>query len=164
MEVDRRPGDTKADYGTPLAGDDYELCLYENGILRQSWRSRAAVVWRPPVLEDTATGYVYKDGDLTPDGIKSLKLIEAVDGAAKITLKGKTMRCSSRPLDAERRPPAAAPEVERAPCFGATYTAPFRKQDSETLLACPTRRASPPRRRARRRPRCRRPGLRSTAR
>jgi hypothetical protein len=128
----------KADYGDPLTTDTVELCLYESGALVTSVQALAAQTCATgPCWSEGATSFVYRNPDLTPDGVRSLKLIEGlVDGDARITLRGKGGGLGVPDLSQltgvlDVRLHSSAGSI----CWGATFSPPFAKNDGLTLRA-----------------------------
>ena len=83
-----------ADFGDPVNGDDYQLCLYDESGVTPLLVSRADApaggqcdgkpCWAP-----TKAGYKYKDSALTPNGVKKIVMKAGAEGKAKIVLKAK---------------------------------------------------------------------------
>jgi hypothetical protein len=121
----------KADFGNPVAGDDYALCLYQDGSLFQSWAAPAGGRWK-----SNPKGYVYTDRAAS-EGLSSIKLIEGLTGKARITVKGKGAVLAMPDLDDDLGGVLDV-QVQRGagqPCWGATYTPPYRKQGPGNLVA-----------------------------
>jgi hypothetical protein len=80
---------TKADFGDPLATDDYILCVYDGGGLRTSIVvPKGGTCGSKPCWKDQTKGFSYKTK--TPvAGITQLQLAAGADGKAKIAVKGK---------------------------------------------------------------------------
>jgi hypothetical protein len=115
--------------------DGYDLCLYEDGALVQSFNVPAAGTcdgvpcWRP-----TGTGFAYRDRDLTPDGILSVKLTPGIDGKAKVKVVGKStgldipdLSTLNGTLDVQLQKKASSL------CWAATFSTPYTKNDGQTL-------------------------------
>jgi hypothetical protein len=87
--------------------------------------------------KDSATQYTYSHKALVPDGKLKLKLKEGlVNGTAKILLKGKgtgvvlpDLSQLTGTVDVQLQ------KTSGLPCWGATYTAPFLKNDGVTFKA-----------------------------
>ncbi len=118
-------GPAVADYGRPDIGDDYTLCIYEDG--GPSVLLAAAL----PVGGDwnavTSSGCKMHSASGAPAGIVSAVLKTGAAGAARITLKGKGPNLGlgslalapGTTLSVQLRSEAAGL------CFGATYAEPF---------------------------------------
>ena len=128
----------KADFGDPIGGDDYELCLYEDGALVRGFGVPSGGICRTrPCWKDIGKGFAYKDPDRTPAGIQAAKLVEGlIAGKSSVKLKGKggllavpDLSDLTGVLDVQLQRTAGVP------CWGARYTPPFRKNDGVTLLA-----------------------------
>jgi ELWxxDGT repeat protein len=126
----------KADYGNPLATDHYALCLYDAGTLVASATAGAGGICAgEPCWTEKPGGFLYEDKELTPSGIRSITLNEGLaDGKADIAVKG-----NGAPLDMPAPGTLTGPlavrlhRSEAATCWGADFSAPFRKQEA-TLL------------------------------
>ncbi len=131
---------TKADFGQPLTTDRYELCLYDaTGLVTTAivppggFCAKGKACWR-----EKKTGFDYKDGDLTPDGVAQLQLREGlVAGKAKIQVKGKGDRLDMPPSLAALLSPVRVQLVNHATgtCWESVFSAPFKKQDATTFAA-----------------------------
>jgi hypothetical protein len=124
---------SKPEYGSPTTIDSFTLCIYDNASLISSTIIEAGgfcagkLCWK-----EKPTSYKFKDKDLTPDGAQLLLLKEGLTaGKAKIIFKGKGLNLEmpstsgiTGPVDVQLKRSGGGP------CFGATYTAPFLKQDS----------------------------------
>jgi hypothetical protein len=127
----------KDEFGNPLGSDDYALCLYEDGALIKTFSIPAGQLCAgKPCWHESAKGFSYADGDLTPHGVRTLKLAEGTEGRAKITLKGRGANLGlpdvgqlTGVLDVQIR------KTSGGPCWGATFTPPFKKNDGTTLKA-----------------------------
>lgn len=131
----------KGDFGNPLATDGYELCLYEDDTLVQSFAAPAGETGGPCGIglcwKEITTGFSYRDGQLTPDGVATLRLTEGLaDGQARIRLRGRGSRLGVPDLSTltgvlHVQLQKTAGDV----CWGATYTPPFRQNDGDVLVA-----------------------------
>jgi FG-GAP-like repeat/Bacterial Ig-like domain len=126
----------KADFGNPVTTDGYDLCVYDAGALVASAIAPAGGTCAgKPCWKDKTKGFDYKDKDLTPGGLQKMVMREGLlDGKAKIILKGKganlpmpDLGTLTGPLDVQLR------RRTGGMCFGATYSAPFLKNDGVTL-------------------------------
>ena len=116
----------KTDFGDPVTGDGYALCVYEGGALavrmtappgsacpgRTGWRS-------------TPSGFRYRSRARTPDGLRSVVLKQGADGRARIVLKGKgallplpDLASVTSPLTVQLR------RSGNGPCWSAQYGFP----------------------------------------
>jgi hypothetical protein len=127
---------TTADFGNPTTTNDYFLCIYDNG-------SRISAMELPaggtcagkPCWKSKSTGFTYKDKDLTPDGVLSATLKSGADQKAviKVTAKGVNV---PEPLLSSITGPVVV-QFQRGDggiCFGAQYSAPFKKSDGATFI------------------------------
>ena len=84
---------TLTELGDPTTTTDYGFCLYGTvlGPLYVSANAPAGGLCRgrPCWSAAGAKGFVYRDGDRTPDGLLKTKILAGVAGAAKAVVKGK---------------------------------------------------------------------------
>jgi hypothetical protein len=126
----------KSDFGNPVMTDGYDLCLYDNGSLIGSMAAPAGGVCDgKPCWAEKTKGFDYKDKELTPHGLQKIVMREGLlPGKAKIVLKGSGDNLDMPDLDAITGPIEV--QLQRRTggmCFGASYSAPFQKQDSAQL-------------------------------
>jgi hypothetical protein len=125
-----------SDYGDPLTTDDYALCVYDNGALLTSIDAAHGGTCRgKPCWTAKPTSLVYRNADRSPTGTQGIALKQGlVNGAASITVKAKGAKIPLPDLGALTGPLVV--QLQRsggAPCFGATYSAPFRKHDASNF-------------------------------
>ncbi|HEY2387406.1 MAG TPA: FG-GAP-like repeat-containing protein [Candidatus Binatia bacterium] len=121
------------DFADPVTTDDYALCIYDAGALVTSAAADHGGLCRgKPCWTTKPTAIQYKNRDASPSGTQSIKLKPgALDGKASITFKAKGDKVVLPDLGALTGPVVV--QLQRsggAPCFGATYSAPFLKQDA----------------------------------
>jgi hypothetical protein len=82
---------TTADFGDPLATDDYAFCLYDStGIVMQASIPAGGTCGTKPCWKAlNGKGFKYVDKEATPDGISKLLLKAGTTGLSKVILKGK---------------------------------------------------------------------------
>jgi hypothetical protein len=126
----------KTDYGNPVMSDGYTLCFYDNGSLVTGMSAPAGGLCDGnPCWKDKTKGFDYKDKDLTPNGLQKITLREGLTaGTAKIIVKGKGLNLPmpslaplTGPLTVQLR------KNTGGVCWGATYSAPFLKDDGVVL-------------------------------
>ncbi len=126
----------KSDFGDPLTADAYDLCIYDAGALVAGATAPVGGQCRTkPCWTDKRTGFDYKDNDFTPNGIQKMTLREGLaPGKAKIIVKGRganlpmpALGSLTGPVDVQLR------RSTGGLCFGATYSAPFQKNDGVTF-------------------------------
>jgi len=121
-----------ATLGDPVAGDDYTLCVYEQtggvGAVVFGIRSPGGGKWR----DLGAKGFKYKDGDLLPDGVRLVQVRPGAEHKAKMKLKarGGNVGLSGLGFGAATTVTAQL-RGETGACFGASYSAPFKRDDAE---------------------------------
>jgi hypothetical protein len=118
----------KSEFGNPLATESYRLCIYDGGTLLFDMGANAsATSWRA-----TAAGYTFKNRDTTSDGTQSVILKAGADKKAKIIVKGKGDNLAMPALGALAGPiTMQLHQSSGTVCWGATYSAPFLRQDAE---------------------------------
>lgn len=121
----------KNDFGDPVNSDDYALCIYDGTGLRATLTAPAGdTCATKPCWADKPKGYQYKDKEASPSGITQLQLSEGLDGKAKIQVKGKGLDLPDLDLSMLTSPlTVQLKRVGGGICFGATYSAPFTKND-----------------------------------
>ena len=79
----------------------------------------------------------YKDKALSPDGIKKVQLKAGDAGRAKIKVQGKgaNLEVSGLPLSGSATVTAELRNLANGTCFGATYSAPFKRNDADRFQA-----------------------------
>jgi hypothetical protein len=121
----------KAEFGNPLSGESYRLCVYNAGspLFDMSAHS-GATFWR-----DRATGYTFRNSNTTSDGTQSILLKAGADRKAKIIVKGKGVNLDMPTNLGSLTGPIAVRlhQSSGGVCWGATYSMPFLRQDGSTL-------------------------------
>lgn len=120
---------TLADFGDPLVDADYALCVYDAGVRVSSTAIPAGgtcggkACWKAK-----ATGFLYKDKELTPDGALVTKMKAGIAGKASIgvTAKGANLETPNPsvftgPIQVQLQ------RTDGGMCFEAVYSAPFKK-------------------------------------
>lgn len=118
-----------SDFGAPDVGDDYALCVYDDGVLVSSTRLPAGgTCGGKPCWSRKPTSIKYADKELTPDGAQQLQLKQGlVDGKAQVAFKGRGAALEL-PVVADLTGPTIAVRLHASggtPCFGADFSAPF---------------------------------------
>ena len=123
---------TKGEYGNPPTTDSYTLCIYDDGALVASATAEhGGSCDGKPCWSESPTGFGYKDKDVDPFGVQKIKLQAGTDGAAKILFKGKGPSLEMPSLGSLTGPITVQMIMTAgAPCWGATYSAPFLRQSS----------------------------------
>lgn len=128
----------KSEFGNPLATDGYALCLYEDDALVQGFEIPAGQQCSGrPCWKETTRGFSYKDRDLTPDGVSTLRMTEGqVDGKTTLGVRGKGVRLGMPDLTALTGVLEVQLQRTGDPlCWGAVYTPPFKKNNGLLLRA-----------------------------
>jgi hypothetical protein len=128
---------TKAEFGDPLASDDYALCVYDAGMLvaRIAVPAGGSCAGKPCWTEKP-TSFVYKTKYFAPEGARQVLLKAGVAEKATIVFQAKGTYLALPgtdtlvgPVDVQLRRNGGGP------CFGATYSSPFHTQDAATFKA-----------------------------
>lgn len=128
---------TKAEFGDPPAADGYALCLYDGSGLRMTLGAPAGgTCKKKPCWTAKKTGFVYADGDRTPDGVAQIVLKEGrKEGKAQIIVKAKGVDVPMPSLATLASPVTV--QLRRSgggPCWGAVYSfPPAHRQDATTF-------------------------------
>jgi cysteine-rich repeat protein len=113
-----------ADFGDPLATDDYELCVYTPGpTLFYAGRMNGGAMCgsQPCWKTDGVSTVSYSNRARTPNGMEKLSLRAGTTGSAKAAAKGKGANLSLPPLDVLYRPVRV--QLRGAgQCWEATYS------------------------------------------
>ncbi len=115
-----------ADFGEPLGGDEYALCLFEESgpTAQVAFRAmtRAGTCGRKPCWKPVgASGFQYKNRAQTPDGLDSVVLKSGSDRKAKVLAigKGDNLTLPQLPLSLPARIQLQAPNGQ---CWEARYS------------------------------------------
>jgi len=119
----------KADFGDPVTTTGYELCLYDRTggtpTLRLSAVAPAGgTCGARPCWTGMATGFLYVDPALTPDGLATISLRAAGAGGAKLSIQGKG---TNLPLSGLPLTPPVTVQLSAVSglCWDAVYSAPI---------------------------------------
>lgn len=128
------------DFGDPVNGNtSYQLCVYDS-VLSVPTPVMALTVPAggtcagKPCWAAKKTGFLYKDKDLTNDGLMQLQLMAGADGKAKIVVKGKG---ANLPMPTPAGPGLFAQDItvfvqlvnSDGVCWEADFSAPAKKND-----------------------------------
>jgi hypothetical protein len=128
---------TKAEFGSPLTSDDYALCIYDAGNPITSVVADAGgICGTKPCWKEKTTGFGYTNRLMSSTGARTVNLKEGpLAGRATITFQGSGSKLVMPALDDVVGPVTV--QLHRSgggPCFGATFSAPFRRQDARQLI------------------------------
>jgi hypothetical protein len=131
------PVTTKAEFGSPLTSDDYALCIYDAGAAVASVVADAGgICGTRPCWKEKTTGFGYTNRLMSSSGAKTVNLKEGlIAGRATITFQGSGAKLALPDLDELAGPVTV--QLHRSgggPCFGATFSPPFRRQDATQLI------------------------------
>jgi hypothetical protein len=116
----------KTDFGDPVIGDGYALCVYDGGELAMRVTAPAGSAcpgrtgWR-----STPSGFRYRSKARTPDGLRSIALKQGADGRARVVVKGKGALLPLPDLASMTSPVVV--QLRRSgngPCWSAQYVFP----------------------------------------
>jgi hypothetical protein len=133
------PATAVAELGNPLGLDGWSLCLYDAGALVWGGALPAGGVCGvdAPCWKATGKGFQYKDKQRAPDGMEAASLKgDPADGKPKAAARGKGAGLGLADFSALSGPLAA--QLQRADgglCLGASFSAPFQKQDGTRFKA-----------------------------
>jgi len=120
-------------FGAPTLSDDYRLCVYDTtGPVTSVVSNRVVPASASDWTDYGPKGFKYKNSDGVPDGLTLIKLRPGDVGKAKILLKGKGMNLAVSNLGFDASATVTVQLHNGAgACFGASYSAPFTKNDSD---------------------------------
>lgn len=126
---------TKADFGDPLATDDWALCVYDAGNpIASSVANAGGFCGTRPCWKEKTTGFGYASRDTSTSGAKTVNLKEGIAGRATVGFQGAGVKLQMPDLAAITGPVTV--QLHRSgggPCFGATFSAPFLASDANQL-------------------------------
>ena len=118
------------DFGDPTTSTDYILCLYDDGGLKLSSKAPAEGTCAGRACwAGSATGFKYKDRELTPDGLSAVSLKSGPAGKAKISVGGKGPNLHLPPALSLATPVRV--QLKRSgsgTCWEGTFSNPSRNQ------------------------------------
>ena len=109
-----------ADFGDPIGGSTYELCIYDGGGLMASATAPAGASWKA-----TTTGFKFSDSTGSPNGLQRIVLKAGADGKAKIIVRAKGMNLTMPNLATLTSPLTV--QLKRSGgtvCWGSTFSFP----------------------------------------
>jgi VCBS repeat protein/Big-like domain-containing protein len=125
----------KADYGDPITGEGYDLCIYDaDSLVASQTMPQGGLCSNKACWVSKTKSFDYKDKELSPSGIERVLLKEGAAGKASIQVKGRggslglpALGPLTGPLDVQLR------RRDGGICFGTHFSAPFTKDDGVTL-------------------------------
>jgi hypothetical protein len=124
------PVTPKSDFGNPLVGDSYDLCVYNaaSSVIMHATAPAGGLCHAShpkPCWTETSSGFKYNNSDLTPLGIRKLVLKRGLrDGAAQITIDGKGPHLEMPPGFPLAQPLTVQLKNSSGACWEAIYGAP----------------------------------------
>jgi hypothetical protein len=138
---------TAADFGDPVASDDYTLCVFDQVtttpriVLASSapaastcpFGASGAPCWKGSGTPPGASGFTYRNAGLfSPDGLARVKLVPGAAGRAKVYVKGQGTNLEM-PATLDVTPPVRVQlQAENGQCWETTY--PTALQDREDVF------------------------------
>lgn len=126
-------GTTLADFGNPIATDDYSLCVYDDSgstILRATIPSGgtcgAKACWK-----GSSTGFRYIDRSGTAAGIRKANLKAGSDGKASVSVKGKGGNLPVGALPTPLALPLIVQLQRGGHCWAATFSSALRNTETK---------------------------------
>jgi hypothetical protein len=125
------------DFGDPLGGSDYTLCVIDrqggSPTLRLSATAPAGGLCAgKSCWAAKSTAYKYKDKDATPDGLTSMGLgAGAVPGKGKLKVKGKSANLGVPALGLTTPVTVRLVRDDASTCWEATYSTPIASDASQ---------------------------------
>ena len=121
------------EFGDPSNGDAYALCIYDgaSSLVRALSIPAGGTCGTRPCWRQTSTGFRYRNRDLTPDGVSSLRLRAGGDGRARIVLQGMGGRLAVPDLG--QLGSSVVVQLRKSSggaCWGALYSPPFTRSDA----------------------------------
>jgi cysteine-rich repeat protein len=119
---------TFEEYGDPVLATYYQACIYDASGLRMEMTvphgdtgpCAAKPCWKPTGV----TGYVYKDKELTPEGVQKLQLKAGALGKAKIQLTARGTAMNMPDLSTLTQPLTVQIQNSNGICWDAVYSSP----------------------------------------
>jgi cysteine-rich repeat protein len=116
------------DFGTPASSTDMRLCLFDQSGLRWSGEAPAGGLCRGRACWKATKSIVYRDPDLTPDGIAQLALTPGSGGRARIATRGKSANLGLPALDLSLPATFRLKRADGSPiCWDARYRSATRR-------------------------------------
>jgi cysteine-rich repeat protein len=118
----------QADFGDPLASDDYALCIYDadSDVVIAAQIPAGGICAGRECWKSGVRGIAYRDKDNTPDGMNRVSLRAGGPGKAAVSAKGKGEPLKMTPIDDITLPVQAQLRRDGA-CWEATFSLPTRR-------------------------------------
>lgn len=119
----------KSEFGDPLTANAYTLCIYDaSGLIVHATAPAGGLCGEGRACwKSGGTGFRYRDGELTPDGLSLVLLKAGPEGKAKILVEGRGAHLRMPALGSMTSPVTAQLTNGRT-CWEAVYSAPFLVQ------------------------------------
>ena len=125
----------KVDFGSPRTSTDLTLCVIDASGLKVSATAPAGGTCgsRACWLEN-GTGYRYRDGDASPDGLRSVRLKAGSVGRGRVSARGRGAQLSLPPLVLSPPVTVRAVRSDAPQCWEASFSQP-RRNDLKAFVA-----------------------------
>ncbi len=131
----RGAANATADFGDPVHGHGYALCLYGAGgpLLFHATVPSGGTCGARPCWRTAGSGFHYRNGGAAPDGLTKMLLRAGEAGHASVVVKGRGVRLAlpSMPLTL---PVTIQLQEEGGPCWASTFES-ARRNDSSRFRA-----------------------------
>jgi cysteine-rich repeat protein len=121
-----------AEFGDPMSGEDYYLCIYDNGtrIYRNTVPAGGTCSGKP-CWKANPKGYQFKTKTLVPDGVQQLKLKAGTTGKAQVQIKAKGALLQVPAIGTALHGPLTVQLMRESDpvCWQAVFHTPFTKND-----------------------------------
>jgi hypothetical protein len=116
---------TLGDFGDPVAGDAYDLCVYDGDsslLLHASIPGGGTCGGKPCWKAAGRTGFAYTANDASPEGITSVRLKAGGAGQASVVVKGKGPNLRTPALLGMALPLRVQLQRSDGTCWGADFS------------------------------------------
>jgi cysteine-rich repeat protein len=125
--------ETSVDFGNPLNGTGYDVCVYDGSdqLLLDAAAPASGTCVARPCWRSINDGVRYINRDLSPDGVLALQLVVGSDGSAKIKCKAKGANLVLPALPIHNLPLVFQLVNSDGQCWGATYGGTLKNLPNE---------------------------------
>lgn len=125
LQMQNAPGVTPEDFGDPTTSDAYHACIFgPDSLLMRAEVAPGGICSGKPCWAETTSGFTYKDGGGTADGITVIALKASAKPKTKLSVKGSGATLANAPLPF---PPAVMAQIVNArtgQCFETYFLEP----------------------------------------
>jgi hypothetical protein len=120
------PAVALGDFGMPLGGTSYELCIYDEagGVPFNAYQGRpSGMCGTAPCWTSSSTGWKFKSKTGAPDGITNVVLKAGAAGKAKVQVSAGKLDLALSPFPLQKSPRVVAPvRSSTGQCWGASFS------------------------------------------